>query len=276
MDTQDLGGAPTITMDRERVVHAAQETVESHSCGTCATGRVCDTIFFAAAVVELNHDLRLTAEASTTDEGIQRAHESGRVEAVAQALAVLGRTEGQYRAEADGDTSHLSFALAEALRSTALVIRSEVRNPTSRTALEIMARAEEAFELAEYVRDVSTRYQDQTDVAEALSSVAGDIEKGTEGVNRLQRATDISTPVEELAALARDNDADVRWWVAQNPSTSVETLSSAVMTERHPQVLIALLQNPALPTDRVRLFIEFSHHDVAAAARRRLGDPSAR
>ncbi|WP_062517252.1 hypothetical protein [Demequina gelatinilytica] len=277
MDSQDLGGMPTVAVDRDRVVSAAQQTIGDHSCATCDSGRVCDTMFFAAAVVELDHELREVIAVRDGDEVLQRAVDRGRHEAVAQSLAVLGRTEGQYRTEADGDTSHLSFALAEALRSTALVIRSEVHNPTSRTALEIMARADEAYELAEYVRDVSTRYRDtKSDVAEALSSVAGDIEKGTEGVSRLQRASDISTPVDELSSLARDADPDVRWWVAQNPSTAAEDLAGAAMTERHPLVLTALLRNPRLPEDRVRLFTEHPHHDVAVAARRRIAESSGR
>jgi len=197
------------------------------------------------------------------------------MEAVAQALAVMGQVEGSFRVDADGDSQHPSFQMADLLREVALMIRKEVGDPTSRSALEIAARANEASELSQYVIEVSQVYASgREDIAEALTSVAGDIGKGTDGVGRLRMASDIDTNPEILAELVADPDDDVRWWAAQNPSTPSEALSEVLASERHVMVLVALLQNPRLPDEDVEPFASHSSPDVGRAAAKRLGvDP---
>ncbi|WNM25737.1 hypothetical protein RN607_06400 [Demequina capsici] len=265
-------GAGTRPADRARMVASASVALENHYCDSCRAGRLCDLAMLAQDVLALDQLLAAREESSAVAAQIEQAHQDGRMEAVAQALAVIGRAEGELRAEADGDAHHPAFLMAETLRHLGLTIRLEIRDPDSPTTLEVLARAEEARELAKYVREVSEQYRtSQKDVAEALDNVAGDIAKGTEGVNRLLEASNINTPVDKLRELAFDPDSDVRWWAAQNPSTPTETLIEVVSAERHPTVLAALLVNPNLPDRLVEVFVDYSNPDVAGVARRRLG-----
>jgi len=194
------------------------------------------------------------------------------MEAIAQALAVMGQVEGSFRADADGNSGHPSFQMADLLREVALMIRKEVGDPTSRSALEIAARANEASELSQYVIEVSQVYASgREEIAEALTSVAGDISKGTDGVGRLRMASDIDTDPGILAELVADPDDDVRWWASQNPSTPSEALSAVLVSERHVMVLVALIQNPHLPDEDVEPFASHASPDVVRAAAKRLG-----
>ncbi|MDN4472753.1 hypothetical protein [Demequina zhanjiangensis] len=257
--------------DRAQMAAEASVALQNHYCDSCRIGVPCDLAMLAQDVLALDAALSVREETGAVAAQIEQAHQDGRMEAVAQALAVIGRAEGELRTEADGDSHHPAFLMAETLRHLALTIRLEIRDPDSPTTLEVLARAEEARELASYVRDVSEQYRSsQSEVAEALDNVAGDIAKGTEGVNRLLQASNIDTPIEVLHELAFDPDADIRWWVAQNPSTPVDTLIEVVSAERHPTVLAALLVNPHLPDRLVEVFADYSNPEVAAVAKRRL------
>ncbi len=196
-----------------------------------------------------------------------------REEAVAQALAVIGRIEGDHRALANGDTRDRNFHVAELLREVALAIRREVADPTTRSTLEVVSRADEAQELSAYVLEVSAQYEglSHPGVAEALSSVAGDIRKGTEGIGKLRLASDVTTPPDVLADLMEDPDPDVRWWAAQNPETPGAALSTALGMETQGMVLAALLSNGQLPIERAGAFVSHPIREVGAAARSRLG-----
>ncbi|MCB2414098.1 hypothetical protein LGT39_14725 [Demequina sp. TTPB684] len=209
-----------------------------------------------------------------TPEAVKAAHHQGRIEAVAQALAVIGTIEGTFRVDADGDTSHPSFTTADLLRQVALQIREEVFDPTSRSTLEIAARANEAHELSNYVLEVSSHYAGSSNnpVSEALTFVASDIRKGTEGVNKLRQASSVETEPELLTVLAVDEDDDVRWWAAQNPATPAEGLLEALHREKHPMVLTALLANPRVPADEAEPFVTHSARDVSRVAQRRLSE----
>lgn len=205
-------------------------------------------------------------------EELAQAHEGGRMEVLAQALAVIGHIEGGFRVDADGDHSHPSFRLADLLREVALAVRREVGDPTTRSTLEIVARADEANELSQYVLEVSEAYAAaRADVAEVLSNVAGDIRKGTDGVGRLRMASDINTDPDVLTELVADADHDVRWWAAQNPSTPGSALSSVLATELQPMVIVAMIQNSHLPDEDVERFASHSSPDVGRAAKKRLG-----
>lgn len=213
---------------------------------------------------------RATARPELTPEEIR--HEA-KIEAVAQALAVIGRAEGEHRVLADGDSKHPAFLVAERLREVAIAIRNEMADPTGRSTLEIAARSDEASELSAYVLEVSNHYQAVKDpkVAMALSSVAGDIRKGSEGVGKLRLASDINTEPSVLDDLMKDEDQDVRWWAAQNPATTAETLVSALATEQQTMVLTAVLVHPHLPTHDAAMFVNHPVREVSAAARSRLG-----
>jgi hypothetical protein len=193
------------------------------------------------------------------------------MEALAQALAVIGHVEGGFRADANGDADHPSFRHADLLRELGLTIRQEVGDPSARSTLEIMARAEEAHDLSEYVLEASTVYGlGNHVVVEALTHVAGDIRKGTEGVNRLRLAADMETDPEVLADLQLDPDEDVRWWAAQNPSTPVAALQAALAEETNSMVLAALLNNVNVPEEDALPFVTHSSPDVARIAHRRV------
>lgn len=197
-------------------------------------------------------------------------HEAGRMEALAQALAVIGQVEGGFRIDADGDAEHPSFRTADLLRELSLTIRQEVGDPSARSTLEVLARAEEAHELSEYVLEASAVYGSDSDlVVEVLTHVAGDIRKGTEGVNWLKLAADMETDPELLGELQCDPDEDVRWWAAQNPSTPVSALQAALADEVHPMVLAALLNNANLPDEDTCRFVSHPSPDVARIAQRR-------
>ncbi len=209
-----------------------------------------------------------------TSDAVKAAHHAGRMEAVAQSLAVIGTIEGTFRVDADGDTHHPSFTTAELLRQVALQIREEVFDPTSRSTLEIAARANEAHELSNYVLEVSGHYAGSSanPVSEALTHVAGDIRKGTEGVNRLRQASNVQTDPDFLAELAIDEDDDVRWWAAQNPSTPAHGLLAALREEEHPMVLTALLANPLVPAQELEAFMVHPLREVSRVAQRRLAE----
>ena len=213
---------------------------------------------------------RAAARPEQTTEEIR--HEA-KIEAVAQALAVIGRAEGDHRVQADGDTKHPAFMVAERLREVAVAFRNELADPSGRSTLEIAARSDEASELSAYVLEVSNHYQGVKDpkVAMALSSVAGDIRKGSEGVGKLRLASDMNTPPDVLAELMRDEDQDVRWWAAQNPATTAETLVEALVVEQQPMVLTAVLVHPHLPTHDAAMFVNHPVREVSAAARSRMG-----
>lgn len=264
-------GVTRTSDERARTIAAAAITAQRHECDACRAGRPCEAAVLAHDVLALVDILEETVAEAADDRRLGRAHQEGRREAVAQALAVIGRAEGDLRSEANGDAHHPAFAMAESLRHLGLTIRLEVNDPESPTTLEVMARAAEAGELSEYVRGVSAQYRDsQSEVAAVLDNVAGDIAKGTQGVSRLLQASNIDTPVEVLHELAFDADADIRWWAAQNPTTSVDTLVEAIASERHPTVLTALLLNPRLPDRLVEFYTHYSNHEVSSIARRRL------
>lgn len=205
-------------------------------------------------------------------EAVKAAHYAGRVEAVAQALALIGTIEGTFRTDADGDTGHPSFTTAELLHQVALSIREEVFDPSSRSTLEVAARAHEANELSDYVLEFSSQYSENVayPVAEVLTHVAGDIRKGTEGVNRLRLASNVETDPEVLCELIVDDDDDVRWWAAQNPSTPSAGLLEALQAEKHSMVLAALLANPRVPVEEAQPFAAHPLREVSAVAKRRL------
>jgi hypothetical protein len=207
----------------------------------------------------------------TTNDDLQAAHEAGKLEAVAQSLSVIGQVEGGFRADANGDPSHPSFRTADILRELCLMIRHEVVDPQTRSTLEVTARAEEAIDLSDYIMEVSTTYSSGNGaIAKALTHVAGDIRKGTDGVNRMRQASNIETAADVLAELVLDADEDVRWWAAQNPSTPTHALAACLGAEVHHLVIAALLNNPHLPDDDVERFVKHPSPDVKRAANRRL------
>jgi hypothetical protein len=209
----------------------------------------------------------------TTKDDLAAAHEAGKLEAVAQCLAVIGQVEGGFRADANGDPNNPSFRTADILRELSLMIRQEVVDPQARSTLEINARAEEAVDLSAYVLEVSTTYSSgNRAIAKALTHVAGDIRQGTDGVNRMRLASDVETTAEVLAELVLDADEDVRWWAAQNPSTPSHALAACLEGEVHHLVIAALLGNPHLPGDDVERFVKHPSPDVKRAANRRLKD----
>ncbi|NTV39820.1 MAG: hypothetical protein HGA51_07680 [Demequinaceae bacterium] len=211
----------------------------------------------------------------TTNEDLGAAHEAGKLEAVAQCLAVIGQVEGGFRADANGDSSHESFRTADILRELALMIRQEVVDPQTRSTLEVTARAEEAVDLSDYVIEVSTTYSSgNRAIAQALTHVAGDIRKGTDGVKRMRQAADVSTEPVVLGELVLDPDEDVRWWAAQNPATPVAALEECLDRERHHLVITALLNNPLLPGGDFERFAKHASPDVSRAASRRLKEAS--
>jgi len=213
------------------------------------------------------------AAVRTTDDDLRAAHEGGKLEAVAQALAVIGQVEGGFRADANGDPNHASFRTADILRELSLMIRQEVVDPQARSTLEVTARAEEAVDLSAYVMEVSTTYSSGNGaIAKALTHVAGDIRKGTDGVNRMRQASDVETAAEVLAELVMDADEDVRWWAAQNPSTPTYALAACLEEEVHHLVIAALLGNPHLPENGIERFVKHPSPDVKRAANRRLKD----
>lgn len=199
-------------------------------------------------------------------------HDQGKMEAVAQALAIIGHVEGEYRGQANGDSRSAAFATAETLRRLGSTLREEIADPQGRSRLEIQARSQEAGELSEYVREVSTHYRNGThDVHQVLDSIATDISKGSEGVGRLQEASSVKTPAARLRELLFDTDPDVRWWAAQNPHTPEEGLVKAAAAERHATVLAAIVANPHLPPSFVNAFLTHPHHEVRTAAQFRMG-----
>jgi hypothetical protein len=212
----------------------------------------------------------------TTEDDLKAAHEGGKLEAVAQALAVIGQVEGGFRADANGDPNNPSFRTADILRELSLMIRQEVVDPQARSTLEVMARAEEAIDLSAYVMEVSTTYSSGNGaIAKALTHVAGDIRKGTDGVNRMRQASDVETAPEILAELVLDADEDVRWWAAQNPSTPAFALAACLEEEVHHLVIAALLNNSQLVVDDVERFTKHPSPDVKRAANRRLKEMAA-
>lgn len=211
------------------------------------------------------------ASLHTTNDDVAAAHEAGKLEAVAQSLAIIGQVEGGFRADANGDAHHPSYQTADILRELSLMIRQEVVDPQSMSTLEVTARAEEAVDLSNYVIEVSTVYSSGNGaIAQALTHVAGDIRKGTDGVKRMREASDVETDPDLLAELVLDGDEDVRWWAAQNPSTPTVALEACLEQERHHLVITALLNNPQLPNDGFERFVKHASPDVSRAARRRL------
>ena len=155
------------------------------------------------------------------------------------------------------------------------MIRQEVVDPQARSTLEVTARAEEAIDLSAYVMEVTTTYSAGNGaIAKALTHVAGDIRKGTDGVNRMRQASDVETAAEVLAELVMDADEDVRWWAAQNPSTPTYALAACLEAEVHHLVIAALLNNPHLPDDDIERFVKHPSPDVKRAANRRLKEMS--
>lgn len=258
---------------RRTIVAEALHTTKEHTCPVCESGGECETMSAARKVLTLNQLLEASEPEEAVPAEADESHVNGRLEAMAQALAIIGKAEGEARAEADGDPHHPALNVAETLRRLATVIRHEIADPDGRTVLEIVARRNEANELSEYVRELSTQYQNTNshELAAALHNVAGDIAKGSEGVSRLRQASNVSTPPEILSELTLDSDPDVRWWAAQNESTPLEALLAAIDQERHPTVLAALLVNPHVPDEAAEIFLEFPHAEVSGAAKRRLG-----
>lgn len=258
---------------RRAIVAEAQHITKHHTCAVCEAGGECETIATALKVINLNQMLDVDDPEPTATISDDQAHQNGRLEAMAQALAIIGRAEGEARAEADGNPHHPAFNVAEALRHLSIVVRQEIADPDGRTVLEIVARRQEANELSDYVREVSKQYQQSAshELAAALDNVAEDIAKGSEGVQRLRAASNIDTPPEILTELTLDSDPDVRWWAAQNESTPTPALLAAIDQERHPTVLAALLVNPHVPDEAAEIFLAYPHAEVAGAARRRLG-----
>ncbi len=256
---------------RAAIVADALYTIARHACDTCAAGSWCDIIVHAHHVVTLNELFEEQSAASAASKALEEAHKNGRLEGTAQALAVIGKAEGEYRTKADGNSEHPAFTVAETHRMLATSIRAELKDPLARTALESKARSEEATELSAYVREVSEQFRkSDATVAKALDNVAGDLAKGTEGVAKLKQASDSTTPPVVLGGLVADIDPDVRWWAAQNASTPVRALIDAAEGERHPTILTALLTNKSLPVEHVKPFATHANADVAAAAQRRL------
>lgn len=217
------------------------------------------------------------AALATSNQDLTAAHEAGKLEAVAQTLAVIGQVEGGFRTDADGDSQHPSFRTADVLRELSLMIRHDVADPQTRSALEVRARAEEALDLSNYVMEVSAAYSlGNDDVSKALVEVAGDIRKGTDGVNRMRQAGDVGTDPDDLAELVLDADQDVRWWAAQNPSTPAAALAACIQEESNHLVIAALLNNPNLPDDGLDRFLKHSSPDVSRAAQRRVSDAGAK
>lgn len=256
---------------RASIVTEAKHTIERHSCAVCESGSWCDTIVYAHHVLTLNEIFVEQLATAPGQEAIVKAHESGKLEGTAQALAVIGRAEGEFRSSADGDADHPAFMLAETHRKLATTIRAELKEPNAKTALEIRARAEEASELSAYVREVSNQFKSGGNeaVAQALVGVAGDIAKGSDGVTKLRQASDTRTDPDLLAALLGDDDPDVRWWAAQNESTPVPALVERLALERHATVLGALIANHHVPAIEIERFVANAHPEIAAAAQRR-------
>lgn len=256
---------------RTVIVAEALYTISKHECPICDAGSMCDTIVHAKHILTLN-EILAEAEQQGADGAVKDAHLNGRREGIAQALALIGKVEGEFRTKADGDAEDPAFVLAEGHRKLATMIRSELKQPEGRTQLEIQARNEEAGSLSAYVHEISAQYRMSSNdaVASALDSVADDIAKGSEGVLRLQLASNLDTDPEILAELITDPDPDVRWWAAQNTSTPVEALVRAAGGERHATVLASLIANPHLPAEQLDAFLRHPHPDVAATARRRL------
>lgn len=257
---------------RAAIVAEARHTIDRHTCHICDKGSWCDTVVYAHHVLTLNEIFVDQLSTTPGAEAIQQAHVSGKIEGTAQALALIGKAEGEFRTQADGNAEHPAFVLAETHRKLATSIRAELADPVGRTALETKARAEEATELSAYVREVSSQFKvgGNEVVAKALDSVAGDIAKGSDGVARLRQASDVSSDPRLLAELLTDVDPDVRWWAAQNPSTPVQALLDGLDREHHPTVLAAIVANPHVPDGDVARFTDHAHPDVAGAAQRRL------
>jgi len=227
----------------------------------------------ARKVIALDQMLDNADPHPTEDYSSDEAFQKGRMEAMAQALAIIGKAEGEARAEADGDPRHPALNIAETLRRLGTVIKHEIVEPDGRTVLEIVARQNEANELSDYVHELSKQYRGSNshDLAAALDNVASDIAKGSEGVSRLRQASNVNTDPEILTQLTLDSDPDVRWWAAQNESTPAPALMAAIEQERHPTVLAALLVNPHVPDEAAEIFLEYPHAEVVGAAKRRLG-----
>lgn len=258
---------------RASIVTEAKHTIERHSCAVCESGSWCDTIVYAHHILTLNDIFVEQLNTSPDRDALVQAHHSGKLEGTAQALAVIGKAEGEFRTSADGNAEHPAFMLAETHRRLATTIRAELVEPTGRTALEIQARTEEASELSQYVREVSQQFKGCGDdaVAQALNNVAGDIAKGSDGVTKLRQAANLATEPEVLTQLLADDDPDVRWWAAQNQSTPLPELIGRLTLERHVTVLCALIANTHVPATEIERFASSAHPEVAAAAQRRLG-----
>ena len=257
---------------RASIVTEAKHTIERHSCAVCESGSWCDTIVYAHHILTLNDIFVEQLNTSPDRDALVQAHHSGKLEGTAQALAVIGKAEGEFRTSADGNAEHPAFMLAETHRRLATTIRAELVEPTGRTALEIQARNEEASELSQYVREVSQQFKGCGDdaVAQALNNVAGDIAKGSDGVTKLRQAANLATEPEVLTQLLADDDPDVRWWAAQNQSTPLPELIGRLALERHVTVLCALIANTHVPATEIERFASSAHPEVAATAQRRL------
>jgi hypothetical protein len=271
--TQNAQAAASPTARRHAIVAEAIHTTRHHACAVCDAGDECETMAAARKVIALDQMLDNTDPHPLEDYSSDEAFQSGRLEAMAQALAIIGKAEGEARAEADGDPRHPALNIAETLRRLGMVIKSEIAEPDGRTVLEIVARQNEANELSDYVHELSKQYRasNSHDLAAALDNVASDIAKGSEGVSRLRQASNVNTDPEILTELTLDSDPDVRWWAAQNESTPAPALMAAIEQERHPTVLAALLVNPHVPDEAAEIFLEYPHAEVAGAAKRRLG-----
>lgn len=261
------------TARRNAIVAEALHTSRHHACAVCEAGGECETMAAARKVIALDQMLENTDPHPAPEYARDEIFHNGRLEAMAQALAIIGKAEGEARAEADGDPRHPALNVAETLRRLGTVIKHEIAEPDGRTVLEIVARRNEANELSEYVRELSSQYRSSNshELAAALDNVAGDIAKGSEGVSRLRQASSVDTDPDILTELTLDADPDVRWWAAQNESTPGPALMAAIEQERHPTVLAALLVNPHVPDEAAEIFLEYPHAEVAGAARRRLG-----
>lgn len=80
-----------------------------------------------------------------------------------------------------------------------------------------------------------------------------------------------ATPLTSLILLAQDTSPAVRCGVARNPRADLPlSIRQDLARDRSPEVLFALIANPAVPRSVIAKIARARHKEYSAAARRRL------